>query len=219
MRQMIRPSRKTEAFTLIELLVVIAIIAILAAILFPVFARARESARRASCQSNLKQIGLAMMQYAQDYDGNYSLAQPTPTAASSGGATFATVLQPYIKSTQIFICPSAAGPDNADLPLPVGDHNWSAPSPPWQTASRGSYGMNSNLDGTSLASMTSSATLVLFFDSSWYTAPGITLYDSADPVWSASRHFDGINVCYADGHVKWSGENSYGTVYNEFLNN
>src|SRR5688500_3211019 len=63
--------RKNRAFTLIELLVVIAIIAILAAILFPVFARARENARRASCQSNLKQIGLGVMQYVQDYDERY----------------------------------------------------------------------------------------------------------------------------------------------------
>ena len=61
-------SRNRSAFTLIELLVIIAIIAILAAILFPVFSRARENARRASCQSNLKQIGLGMLQYAQDYD-------------------------------------------------------------------------------------------------------------------------------------------------------
>lgn len=61
----------TNAFTLIELLVVIAIIAILSAILFPVFGRARENARRSSCQSNLKQIGLGIMQYVQDYDGYY----------------------------------------------------------------------------------------------------------------------------------------------------
>jgi prepilin-type N-terminal cleavage/methylation domain-containing protein/prepilin-type processing-associated H-X9-DG protein len=73
-------NRTVQGFTLIELLVVIAIIAILAAILFPVFGRARENARRSSCQSNLKQIGLGFAQYTQDYDENL------PIAAGSGGA-------------------------------------------------------------------------------------------------------------------------------------
>ena len=106
------------AFTLVELLVVIAIIAILAAILFPVFARARENARRSSCQSNLKQMGLGVMQYTQDYDEKYPLRrfQPFGTGAaysSSDGAAFdfdqnswRSVVQPYIKSTQLFACPS-----------------------------------------------------------------------------------------------------------------
>ena len=70
---------KTDGFTLIELLVVIAIISILAVILFPVFARARESARRASCMSNLKQIGLGMMMYVQDYDGRFPVICPSKT--------------------------------------------------------------------------------------------------------------------------------------------
>jgi prepilin-type N-terminal cleavage/methylation domain-containing protein/prepilin-type processing-associated H-X9-DG protein len=91
--------RKPAGFTLIELLVVIAIIAILAAILFPVFGRARENARRSSCLSNSKQIGLATLQYAQDYDERL----PTNT---SGNVNLNVVLQPYIKSTQVFVCPS-----------------------------------------------------------------------------------------------------------------
>ncbi|RYG65628.1 DUF1559 domain-containing protein, partial [bacterium] len=91
-----------SAFTLIELLVVIAIIAILAAILFPVFGRARENARRSSCQSNLKQIGLGIMQYTQDYDERYPVrAWPTDETMS-----WRRVTQPYIKSAQVFSCPS-----------------------------------------------------------------------------------------------------------------
>src|SRR5437867_12863837 len=88
-----------RGFTLIELLVVIAIIAILAAILFPVFGRARENARRSSCQSNLKQVGLGFMQYVQDYD------ELMPNRLL-GNVDLHTRLQPYIKSTQIFNCPS-----------------------------------------------------------------------------------------------------------------
>ena len=108
-----------KGFTLIELLVVIAVIAILAAILFPVFARARENARRSSCQSNLKQIGLGIMQYTQDYDEQMPIvvSQVTDTtlASSIGYATqngdagrwgWAQITQPYLKSTQILACPS-----------------------------------------------------------------------------------------------------------------
>src|SRR6266571_1849729 len=90
------PNRKS-AFTLIELLVVIAIIAILAAILFPVFARAREKARQTTCMSNLKQIGLALMQYAQDYDEHW------PSADWWG---YKKVIMPYTKADLVFKCPS-----------------------------------------------------------------------------------------------------------------
>ena len=92
---------RKRGFTLIELLVVIAIIAILAAILFPVFARARENARKSNCQSNLKQIGLATMQYAQDYDETYHLAWTlNPTTR------YPRLLQPYMKNLDVFVCPS-----------------------------------------------------------------------------------------------------------------
>ena len=102
-------STRRAGFTLIELLVVIAIIAILAAILFPVFARARENARRASCQSNLKQIGLGLIQYSQDYDEKlipiYSGNNPATNPAGPV-AFWAVAFQPYMKSTQIMRCPS-----------------------------------------------------------------------------------------------------------------
>ncbi len=88
-----------SAFTLIELLVVIAIIAILAAILFPVFARARENARRSACQSNMKQIGLGFLQYAQDYDESLPFG-------TGGNRHWVEPIMPYVKSQQIFVCPS-----------------------------------------------------------------------------------------------------------------
>jgi prepilin-type N-terminal cleavage/methylation domain-containing protein/prepilin-type processing-associated H-X9-DG protein len=88
-----------RGFTLIELLVVIAIIAILAAILFPVFAKAREKARQSSCMSNLKQIGLAMLSYQQDYDERTA-------GRTYGDWCWTDLVQPYIKNTQIMVCPS-----------------------------------------------------------------------------------------------------------------
>jgi len=113
-------------FTLIELLVAIAIIAILAAILFPVFGRARENARRTSCQSNLKQMGLSFVQYAQDYDetmvaqryGNATCGGFTGgaalTAPGCGTYKWMDALYPYIKNNQIFVCPSTRNSTNSD---------------------------------------------------------------------------------------------------------
>jgi prepilin-type N-terminal cleavage/methylation domain-containing protein/prepilin-type processing-associated H-X9-DG protein len=100
---------KRSAFTLIELLVVIAIIAILAAILFPVFAQAREKARQASCLSNLKQLGLAVIQYNQDYDETMPPAASNEPAWGGNPAwcnSWVLLVQPYCKSLGIFYCPS-----------------------------------------------------------------------------------------------------------------
>lgn len=98
--------RAKRGFTLIELLVVIAIIAILAAILFPAFARARENARRASCMSNMKQFGISMMMYAQDYDDRFP-AVLAPNNSGSGYLIFDDAIFPYVKSNQVYMCPSA----------------------------------------------------------------------------------------------------------------
>jgi prepilin-type N-terminal cleavage/methylation domain-containing protein/prepilin-type processing-associated H-X9-DG protein len=97
--------RLHRAFTLIELLVVIAIIAILAAILFPVFAQAREKARQSSCLSNLKQMGLAISMYAQDWEGYPMMSSPSDAVPRTRWPDY---VYPYVKNQQLFICPSAA---------------------------------------------------------------------------------------------------------------
>jgi prepilin-type N-terminal cleavage/methylation domain-containing protein/prepilin-type processing-associated H-X9-DG protein len=111
--------RRTSGFTLIELLVVILIIVLLAAILFPVFAKARDNARRASCQSNLKQLGLALMQYAQDYDERLPVGTKGVGYVGTGtqiGVGWAGQIYPYAKSAQIYVCPN----DNTPTPCSYG---------------------------------------------------------------------------------------------------
>jgi prepilin-type N-terminal cleavage/methylation domain-containing protein/prepilin-type processing-associated H-X9-DG protein len=150
-----RPNSRS-AFTLIELLVVIAIIAILAAILFPVFAQARESARKTSCLSNCKQMGLAVMQYVQDYDEMYvCMSWDTPplgvTDTDSHNPNFPSAVnwmfkvQPYVKNRQVFVCPSDPDPKNGwtgydNNPNPTCDDAWGIPTPI-------SYAINGELVG------------------------------------------------------------------------
>jgi prepilin-type N-terminal cleavage/methylation domain-containing protein/prepilin-type processing-associated H-X9-DG protein len=140
---------RKRGFTLIELLVVIAIIAILAAILFPVFARARESARKSSCQSNLKQIGLAFGMYRQDFDetmpvNNFSDAADatcaTETIRTHYRGYVANALVPYIKNTNVWKCPSYSG-GNLNIADPTACGN---PVPPalLNTVYRVSYSYN-----------------------------------------------------------------------------
>jgi len=137
-----RSHHNKRGFTLIELLVVIAIIAILAAILFPAFAKARESARRASCSSNLKQIGISMMQYSQEYDERVVPGAIAGEGNVNGGIGWMGLLQPYLKETQVFSCPSDSDTSvTGSVPI-SGD--WLLDMPHFHT----SYGYNAYIGGS-----------------------------------------------------------------------
>lgn len=174
--------RKHQAFTLIELLVVIAIIALLAAILFPVFARARENARRASCQSNLKQLALGMTQYTQDYDEKYP--PQYETIATGSGTNFhywGQTIMPYVKSTQIYDCPSFKN-DYAGDPSTFGVKSSAPGGGGFQPGLFSSYGINAALSKyttswgpLSVAQVNNTAELAMFTDSSRVYEAGVSL--------------------------------------------
>jgi prepilin-type N-terminal cleavage/methylation domain-containing protein/prepilin-type processing-associated H-X9-DG protein len=209
---MSRSSKSRYGFTLIELLVVIAIIGILASILFPVFARARENARRSACQSNLKQIGLGIMQYTQDYDEKYIPKQGV--GANQNPYTFVSTLQPYVKSTQLFVCPSGStNAVTAENNAVKQDAKWRVQSSAgWKDtitqAMEGHYGVNNNLteattgSGLSMAAVQNVAQTAMALDCSWYESAGAVL--QTDSVGDAIRHLDTSVILYVDGHVKSS---------------
>lgn len=195
-----------RGFTLIELLVVIAIIVLLAAILFPVFARARENARRSSCQSNLKQISLAAVQYTQDYD-----EKVVPGQTVVGGTSYFTwgyIIDPYLKSRQILRCPSSIS--NA---MSI-SYNSS-----YGVAARSAAAVQIPSQVPTFVDCYGSHTIANNFRSNFFaTAPGLVIGRSVQlngtnvvstfqwdlaALPDTARHLEGLNMAFADGHVKW----------------
>jgi prepilin-type N-terminal cleavage/methylation domain-containing protein/prepilin-type processing-associated H-X9-DG protein len=198
MRLLSRPARR--GFTLIELLVVIAIIAILAAILFPVFAQAREMARKTSCTSNMKQIGTAAMMYRQDYDeqmyfdrfidGPYAM----PDNATTGPEQYwFHTMHPYVKNFGIFNCPTNRG----GIPFYAGQYLQNI-----------GYGMNPATSGIADAFVNRTADLITFADSRVYRVrPNdgtMNVNDASicDATPMNPLHNGQVNVAFYDGHVK-----------------
>jgi len=196
-------TNRRSGFTLIELLVVIAIIAILAAILFPVFARAREKARQASCASNLKQLALGMIMYAQDYDETlvtyrYDSAHYWSTTGVVEGWNYSSTygysnswpsfIYPYVNNVQVYNCPSSSER------LPAGSYD----------ASFG-YGKNNFIGGVSLAELEKPSQKIFLVDSTYYLADWDTRHgadsDNANPPYNC--HNEGANAALCDGHAKW----------------
>lgn len=193
---------RARGFTLIELLVVIAIIAILAAILFPVFARARENARKSNCQSNIKQLATAQLQYAQDYDEMVLRAIYRDPASNY---LWSRALSPYIKNTGVYKCPGSSNHrytevSNADRGYMSIGYNWAF----------------ADVD-VALSQFEHPTEIVLFGDT--YNGDASAGYRGYEFAMTATRmcdtyealsarHGDGANLGFADGHVKWVPRNT-----------
>ena len=218
---------RREGFTLIELLVVIAIIAILAAILFPVFARARAKARQASCLSNVKQLTLGLVMYVQDYDSVFMLAG-SPIPGMPRGSQVDNVnwwrfrLQPYIKNWDLYVCPDG-----------LRDAANAADS---RNQFHRTYGYNGNLNARREADIRWPAELLAMSDAShWYANAcggraaawaSIHKRPSGNPcnanqvvnqIEDCTRHNGGSNVGYADGHAKWMAANAINGALPEMI--
>jgi len=232
---MLKNSR-AKGFTLIELLVVVAIIAILAAILFPVFARARENARRASCMSNMKQIGLGIMMYSQDFDEHLPsgfITFPTDSYTFPNGTTgtFAAwydVLYPYVKSMQVFNCPSwtdAAYTGNYRIRFFPYSYNYMAPALSCSTTYNCGVSLGyPNGGSASLAAVEDTAGTILVTEGSLgltrfipsrmpseadlhssgqcLTTQNGTVGNWYAPECLRARHLETMSTLFVDGHVK-----------------
>ena len=199
--------RRRRAFTLQELLVVIAIIAILAALLFPVFSRSRENARRAACQSNLKQIGLAINQYVQDYDGvnppRYGGA--TLEMPDANPLNWRVLMFPYTRSTQVFQCPS-----NPESGVSATNLTTAPPGTPDMHVSyacnydSGKLGVFSDYNGddaTRDSSIEFPSELIAVAETT-STRPDIDMNDVALFSYLYAGHMDYTNYLFVDGHAK-----------------
>ncbi len=201
-----------QGFTLIELLVVIAIIAILASILFPVFGRARENARRSSCQSNLKQIGLASIQYTQDYDERSVSLRMGSLTPGFVNPSWRQMIQPYAKSLEIFKCPSNPNKDKlafetASTEYPrtftsyqaayVTDANWNTNGNQTQALT---YFGNAGVIGTHIAAVVKPSECLSVVesvtDSPDYAVTNLNLKALF------GGHLETSNFLFVDGHVK-----------------
>lgn len=215
-------SKFKRGFTLIELLVVISIISILAAILFPVFARARENARRSGCASNMKQIGLALMQYTQDFDEKF----PRPAPIEGGMGDWASLILPYMKSVQIFRCPSHHQAPGASIDVgPVSDYAYSAWFGFGSSDARAPQGVISQATLTKPSLTVVIAENFTYDGRNWIGSAG-DWRSSGPPTprtggeaycnWMsctaglaqfqtpmAQMHLGGVNYTFTDGHVKW----------------